>query len=111
MIHSQQRLNSDDTSPSHHESTNIYEEIRPTLDRHHHCCCCSCTVAYYQQQQKQYMSTNRQSTPHYYTCETPSLSTASTIVCQGCLLETLHRKQHTNATMNCPCHNFFVPIK
>ncbi len=110
MIHSQQHLNSDDTSPSHHESTNIYEEIRPSLDRHHHCCCCSCTVAHYQQQQ-QYRSTNHQLTPHYYTCEPSSLSNTSTIVCQGCLLETLHRKQHTNSTMNCACRNFFVPIK
>jgi len=117
MTHSQQHLNSDETSPSqsHHESTNIYEEIRPSFDRHRCCCCCSCTLAHYQQhqqqQQQQYISTNHQLTPHYYTCEPPSLSTTSTIVCQTCLLETLHRKQHTTSTMNCACRNFFVPIK
>jgi hypothetical protein len=116
MTHSQQNLNSDETSPSqsHHESTNIYEEIRPSFDRHRCCCCCSCTLAHYQQhqqQQQQYISTNHQLTPHYYTCEPPSLSTTSTIVCQTCLLETLHRKQHTTSTMNCACRNFFVPIK
>lgn len=111
MAHSQQHLNSDETSSSsHHNSTNIYEEIRPSYDRHPCCCCCSCTLAYYQQQ-KQYIPTNHQLTPHYYTCEPPSLSTTSTIVCQTCLLETLHRKQHTASHMNCACHNFFVPIK
>jgi len=102
----------DDTSPSHHDSTNIYEEIRPSFDRHRCCCCCSCTLAHYrQQQQQQNISTNHRLTPHYYTCEPPSLSTASTVVCQTCLLETLHRKQHTTSTMNCACRNFFVPIK
>jgi hypothetical protein len=110
MAHSQQHLNSDEVSPSHCNSTNIYEEIRPSFDRHRCCCCCSCTIAHYQQQQ--YISTNRQLTPHYYTCEPPSLSTpTSRIVCQTCLLETLHRKQHTTSTMNCACRNFFVPIK
>ncbi|CAF2343213.1 unnamed protein product [Rotaria sp. Silwood2] len=108
MIHSQKYLNSDEKSLSHHNSTNIYEEIRPTtFDQH--CCCCSCTLAYYQkqqQQQQQCISNNRQLTPHYYTCEPPS-----TIVCQSCLLETLHRKQQTTSTMNCACRNFFIPIK
>jgi hypothetical protein len=112
MTQSQQHLNSDETSSSHHNSTNIYEEIRPSFNRHQCCCCCSCTLAHYQQQQQhQYISTNCQSTPHYYTCEPPSLSTPSTIVCQTCLLETLHRKQHTTSNRNCACHNFFVPIK
>ena len=111
MIHSRQHLNSEGTSSSPHESTNIYEEIRPSFDRHHHCCCCSCTLAHYQQHQQSCLSINRQSTPHYYTCEPPTLSTTSTVICQSCLLETLHRKQHTNSTMNCACRNFFVPIK
>ncbi|CAF0930743.1 unnamed protein product [Rotaria sp. Silwood1] len=114
LLHSQQYLNSDEISLSHHNSTNIYEEIRPTTFDHH-CCCCSCTLAYYQkqqqQQQQQCISNNRQLTPHYYTCEPPSLSTTSTIVCQSCLLETLHRKQQTTSTINCACRNFFIPIK
>lgn len=118
MIHNQQYRTSDQTSLSNHNSTNIYEEIRPTFD-HHPCCCCSCTLAYYHHQQQQQhqeqqqtcISSNHQLTPHYYTCEPPSLSTRSTIVCQTCLLETLHRKQRATSTMNCACHNFFVPIK
>ncbi|CAF0886175.1 unnamed protein product [Rotaria sordida] len=117
MMHSQQYLNSDNISLSHRNSTNIYEEIRPTFD-HHHCCCCSCTLAYYQkqqQQQQQCISNNRHLTPHYYTCEPPSplsTTTSSTIVCQSCLLETLHRKQQqTSSIMNCACRNFFIPIK
>ncbi|CAF0861794.1 unnamed protein product [Adineta steineri] len=109
MTQSQQHLNSDEvSSSSHHNSTNIYEEIRPSYDRHP-CCCCSCTFAHYQQQQ--YLSSNSHLIPHYYTCEPPSLPASSTIVCQTCLLETLHRKQSKTSTMNCACHNFFVPIK
>jgi len=117
MVHSQHHLNSDETSASsHHESANVYEEIRPPFDRHqHHCHCCSCTLTYYQhhqqQQQQQSYTSNHSLTPHYYTCEPPSLATPSTIVCQNCLLQTLHRKQQTHSTMNCACRNFFVPIK
>ncbi|UJR28158.1 hypothetical protein I4U23_009412 [Adineta vaga] len=110
MAHSQQNLHSDDIS-SHRNSTNIYEEIRPTYDRHPCCCCCSCTLAHYQQQQYPSNSNNHQLMPHYYTCEPPSLPASSTIVCQSCLLATLHRKQSKTSTVNCACHNFFVPIK
>ncbi|CAF0963401.1 unnamed protein product [Adineta ricciae] len=110
MAHSQQNLHSDETS-SQRNSMNVYEEIRPTYDGHPCCCCCSCTLAHYQQHQYTSNSTNHQFMPHYYTCEPPSLPTPSTIVCQNCLLQTLHRKQSRTSTMNCACHNFFVPIK
>lgn len=112
LTRSQQHLNSDGPSSSstHLHSANVYEEVCPPSDRLQCCGCCSCSLTHYQQQQ-QLMSTARQITPHYYTCEAPSVSNASTIVCQSCLLETLHRKQQASSTMNCACRHFFVPIK
>ena len=109
--HNQQNINSNEVSLAHHNSTNIYEEIRPTLDHPSCCCCCcSCTLSHYRQQQ--YIANSCQLTPHYYTCEPlPSLSTESKVVCQTCLLETLHRKQHATSMTNCVCRNFFIPIK
>lgn len=108
---SRQRLQVDDNSLSRRDSINIYEEIRPPIDRHQCCCCCSCTMNHYQQQQ-QLLQSSRQLTPHYYTCEPANQSNPSTIVCQSCLLETLHRKQQTtSSSMNCACRHFFVPIK
>ena len=93
-------------------STNVYEEIRPSFDRQQCHCCCSCASANHYNQQ-QYASTLRQLTPHYYTCEpAPSISSTSTsIICQSCLLETLHRKKQAPSTMNCACRHFFMPIK
>jgi len=42
----------------------------------------------------------------YYHYQMPCYELSpSKIICQNCLLETLHRKQQ------CVCHNFFVPIK
>ncbi|CAF3329605.1 unnamed protein product [Rotaria socialis] len=107
MIHSQQYRTSNETSLSHLDSTNIYEEIRPPFDRHSCCCCCSCTLAHYQKQHC--ISSNHQLTPHYYTCEPQQPS--SNIVCQTCLIESFHRKQNSTLTMSCVCRNFFVPIK
>ena len=114
MTRSQQHLNSEEPSSSstHLNSANIYEEVCPPSDRRQCCGCCSCSVTHYQQQQQQQlMSTARQITPHYYTCDPPALSNTSTIVCQSCLLETLHRKQQATSTMSCACRHFFVPIK
>ncbi|CAF3818491.1 unnamed protein product [Rotaria sordida] len=99
----EQILRSDDQSSYHNHSTNIYEKIQFSSD-HHYCSCCLCVQTYYkqqQQQQQQYISTTYQLMPYYYTYE----SSSSKIICQNCLLETLHHKQ------NCFCRNFFVPIK
>lgn len=107
-MNSRQNLTSDESPSSHRNSINIYEEIRPPIEHPSCYCCCSCTMNHYQ---RQCLQTTRQLTPHYYTCEPQNHSSSSAVVCQSCLLETLHRKQQNTTTMNLACRHFFVPIK